>query len=494
MVDGAGSGRVCVLYTGGTIGTRFLHPDLHRDEPMMMAADEIHRLMIERSGLEVPFDFQPLRGADDGPFTPVVSSGILPTDWVTMAETILDHYDDYDGFVVLHGTDTMAWTASALSFMFENLRKPVVLTGSQRPIAAAPSDAVSNFVSSVMLAARAADSVPLVAEVVICFGDLVLRGNRSTKVSAASLQGFDTPNCPRLGRVGRRFEIDGEQLRLPPEGEGTCVARTRLESAVADVILYPGMPAAALRGVLTKTRGAVLRTFGAGNAPGGRDVQRVLREAADAGTVMVNVTQTNEGMVEAGMLSGSRALSDCGVLSGLDLTAEAALTKLMVLLGSEMPDVVADQMQLDQRGEQSMDLVELHASSRSGDGDGICRLVLSRALQARARPNRLTSAVLRLRATVDAADTHRRQVDLHLNHWWADRTVNDDRRRLGRVTSGHRTAPDWDAVLDVTEACRGLLRTGAPVTLTAVPSSGTALAGYEAVLSLFMERIITDEH
>ena len=493
MVDRSTRGHVCVIYTGGTIGMRVIDPDLHPEQATMLDPHEVEEAL--RSGCDMKMDVTFERLLDEqGDFAPpLISSEIARSEWRQIALTVKRHYDAYDGFVILHGTDTMAWTASALSFMFGNLSKPIVLTGSQRPIASAPSDAIGNFVSSVMIAGQMDDSIPLIPEVVICFGDVVLRGNRATKISAASLQGFGTPNAPGLGRVGRRFDFDAEQIRRAPTNGDAFFVRTELEPAVVDVLLYPGLPAPTLRALLETNVGAVLRTFGAGNAAGGEEVRKVLCDAARAGMVLVNVTQTDEGTVEAGMLTGSRVLTDCGVLSGLDLTPEAALTKLMVVLGSEAPAVAAEQMQLDQRGEQSMDLIELSSTSRGCDAEGISRLILSPALHARARPENLVSAVLRIAGPFQQDDPDEATIAVYLNHWHAGRRSETDVRYAGTGTLRRGNARHGGAlVLDVTALGRQIFATGAPVTLTIVSSAPKFPVELRASLSLFTQRFIAD--
>lgn len=457
----------------------------------MLEIEEISTLLGSRSDLEDEFDLVGLEGSDPGSdFTPLVSSKIEPQHWVLMARQILACYDNYAGFVLLHGTDTMAWTASALSFLIANLGKPVVLTGSQRPIREAPSDALSNFVSSVMLAGSRG-GVPVVPEVVICFGGRILRGNRTQKVSAASLQGFDSPNLAPLGTIGRTVDVDVDRLLPGPAGREPFLM-SGIESDVADIMMFPGMTSAQLATAIEPVKGAVLRTFGAGNAPGGQDVEAVLREASDGGKLLVNVTQCNEGTIESGMLSGSRSLAECGVVSGMDLTPEAALTKLMVLLGSGTTEAARSQMQIGLRGEQTFDLVELRPTITDRlDEKNVIRFVLSDALHGRVRVENLESAVLRLRRLYSADDTVA-NCHAYLNYWAAGfdgaaLSGSRDVRRLeweGNLVPAPTGGRGQDVVVDVTSVCRQVFEPGIPITLNLV--SDRPITEPEVVLSLFM--------
>lgn len=481
-------GRVGVIYVGGTIGARNLTPALHPDALVMFDTEEIADALRRRSDLHVDYEFVPLTSRTDAGFVPIVSSQVGPADWIELASAVARHYDEFDGFVVLHGTDTMAWTASALSFLFANLGKPVVLTGSQRPIRAAPSDAIPNFVNSVILASRASGEIPVIPEVVICFGNRILRGNRAQKVSSGSTRGFDSPNAPRLGRVGRRVDVTTGRLLPGPADSQSFHATLELEKRVADVTIYPGMSPDQMKRALHGSVGAILRTFGTGNAP--NDLRPVLEREVRSGKVLVNVTQNPEGVVESGMLSGNNALAECGVISGLDLTYEGAFTKLMVLLGQARPDIAAAQMQLDLRGEQSVDLVELRAVARE-DSPLIQRIVLSEALHARAQPDRLTSAVLRL-GRVTTVTARQASVGVCLNNWGARSAqpadYAGDPRWVGSLEAVVEPALSTENTFDLTDMVRGLLRPGEPVTLTVV--SSRPIEPVEPLLSLFMSRPI----
>jgi L-asparaginase len=249
---------------------------------------------------------------------------------------------------VLHGTDTMAYTASALSFMLDGLRSPVVLTGSQIPLAEARSDARENLVTSLLLA-----TTPFLAEVVVYLGGAVLRGNRCTKVSAGGFDAFASPNLPPLADVGVEVDWRRELLRAPAPGPLRSV-RLRDVSVVA-LRLFPGITGAVLRQVLRDpVRGLVLETYGSGNAPTDPDLLAALAEAAERGVVIVNVTQCLRGEVRMGTYAAGRMLEDAGVVSGGDMTAEAALTKLYVLVsqGLDAPET-ARAMLADRAGERS---------------------------------------------------------------------------------------------------------------------------------------------
>lgn len=284
---------------------------------------------------------------------PLDSSNLQPDDWVRLAETIGRHYDDYQGFVVLHGTDTMSFTASALSFMLENLSKPVILTGAMLPIDDVRSDGRENFITALEIASRSDTPLP---EVAICFDSRLYRGNRTIKYSSAKFQAFVSPNYPVLAESGFLLEYYTKNWRTPPE-EDFRVA-TRLDSGVSMIKFFPGISEAFVRAVLSVegTRAVVLETYGNGNLPSFEWLIRLLDEAIRREILIVNVTQCTAGRVKQGEYATSTRLQEIGVLSGQDITTAGAITKLMYLFGKYPTNSqqVRNAMQQDLAGEISV--------------------------------------------------------------------------------------------------------------------------------------------
>jgi L-asparaginase len=317
------SARILIIYTGGTIG---------------MAKDF-------KTGQLKPIDFRQIR--DEVPeirkfnykidvvsFDPVMdSANMQPEHWIGIAELVGRHYSRYDGFVVLHGSDTLAYTASALSFMLENLSKPVVLTGSQLPVGEVRTDAKENLITSIEIAATRIDGKPAVPEVCVYFDYMLFRGNRVSKVNASKFEAFQSPNFPPLAEAGVYLKFN-QHLTLKP-GRKLFRVNSRLDTSVAIVKVFPGMQQQWLSAVLRSgMKAVILETYGSGNAPVSDWFIGELKKAIDAGVIILNVTQCHGGTVEQGVYTTSARLQKAGVIGGFDLTTEAALAKLMYLLGN----------------------------------------------------------------------------------------------------------------------------------------------------------------
>lgn len=289
---------------------------------------------------------------------PIDSSNMNPQHWADIAKAIEDNYDDYDGFVVLHGTDTMAFTASALSFMLENLSKPVIITGSQLPIGEVRTDGDENLITALQVAAaidkRTGEA--MVQEVAILFENHLWRGNRSTKMSADNFNAFMSNNYPELARIGLDIKYFKEMLyRLP--SKRPLKVRYNLDPNVMFLELHPGITPGTLKYLLNTPyiKGIVLKTYGAGNSPSEPWFTSLIREATDRGVVIVNVTQCPNGGVHDELYETGNCLANAGVVSGHDMTSEAAITKLMYLFGMGLkPDAVKRYFNSDLCGEVSL--------------------------------------------------------------------------------------------------------------------------------------------
>jgi L-asparaginase len=313
--------KILLIYTGGTIG---------------MVRDY-------ESGALRPFDFEQL--LDQIPelqqldcrihslslANPIDSSDMDIPHWQEIARLIAK---EYDGFVVLHGSDTMSYTASALSFMLENLTKPVILTGSQLPIGDLRTDAKENLITSVQLAAFQEQGMPLIREVGLYFEYKLYRGNRTTKMNTEHFQAFDSPNFPPLAISGVHLNIQRDIL-FSPELNKSLKLHLNLDNRIGILKLFPGMHPDWVHSILKSPglKALIIETFGAGNAPTSKWLLDSLREAAQAGLIMVNVTQCRGGSVLMGQYESSTALRNLSMIDGRDITTEAALAKLMYLLG-----------------------------------------------------------------------------------------------------------------------------------------------------------------
>ena len=332
-----------VLYTGGTFGM-----GVHDDGSLVP-------LGPRELGDHLPFLRRLPLGLTVATFTdPIDSSAMDTSDWLDIADAIVAHAPGHAGVVVLHGTDTMAYTASALSFLLEGIDIPIVLTGAQRPVTELRSDGRENLVTALAIAAGHLRGAALVPEVTIFFSDVLLRGNRAVKVHADSYHGFASPNHPPLATAGVSIDFESGLIRAPSAGP---IRRSGgISPAVTGVRLHPGLDQHVLDAVLARPglRGVVLEAYGAGNGPATSWFLDPLRSAVDRGVTVVVTTQCRAGGVVGGLYATGSALLATGAVSGGDMTFEAALTKLMVLVERHEPDEVRRLMQENLVGELSV--------------------------------------------------------------------------------------------------------------------------------------------
>lgn len=333
--------RIYVAYTGGTIGmmqsTQGFVPAKGHLTDSINALPEFHRNEMPNFTIS---EYSPL----------IDSSNMTPSDWQRIADDIKANYDDYDGFVVLHGTDTMAYTSSALSFMFENLSKPVIVTGSQIPLSQLRSDGQVNVLNALYIAAN----YPI-NEVSLFFNNKLYRGNRCIKAYADGFNAFDSPNMPVLLEAGINIQLVSGKVTSEENNDAPLQLSTITPQPIGVIHLYPGISSEVIENVIKQpVKALILRSYGVGNAPQDKAILACLAKAKSDGIVVVNCSQCIKGKVNMSGYATGNALSEAGVISGHDMTLEATLTKLHYLLSKNISyDEICEKMEQNLRGELS---------------------------------------------------------------------------------------------------------------------------------------------
>lgn len=493
----ATSNGVLVIYTGGTIGSRPRDPD--PDSPQVVvpwmelekATPELQQL--HRKGLRVECE----------EIEPLDSCNVGPKQWQEIATIIERRYNDFEGFCILHGTDTMVYTASALSFMLRELGKPVILTGAQRSaMVDVRNDASQNFITAILLAAPSFSKIPVVPEVCIFFGGKLLRGNRTVKRDTAGYEAYESPNLPPLGEVGDRIAIDESRVRPLPGPSRRFNVRKSLDTNVTTIVVYPGiqntdLAKRQLEGLKeTKSnrddnlKAAIVMAYGSGNIPTlWPEWLEEFRKARDGGTIIATVSQCRRGAVELGIYETSALLLELGFVAANDITLEAALCKLMVLLGD--PDLtqeeVEESFQRALAGEQSSSVFltkyPMKAGSivSGGDANNYVRIP-GRPIEGGWQPGEVERALLRFRgAKLSYKKRPPVKFSVYLNLDRPEDASKDHPGYAGEFKKEPSDKDDQIILFDVTPVLTSLARPGDRASFTVFLDSDDAGFSWESV-------------
>jgi L-asparaginase len=321
--------NILLVYTGGTIG---MEKDLSTGALKAFDFNKLLQNIPELKQLDCNIDTISFE-------KPIDSSNMNPDKWVQIVSIIEENYNQFDGFVVLHGSDTMSYSASAVSFMLENLAKPVIFTGSQLPIGDLRTDAKENLITAIQIASLQNNGTPSIQEVCLYFEYKLYRGNRTTKINAEHFNAFTSPNYPALAKSGVHLNVNSSALLATNNKK--LVVHKQLEDKVVILKIFPGISPSVLESItaIPNLKGLVLETYGSGNAPSEDWFISVLKKAISNGLYVVNVTQCSGGSVSMGQYETSTQLKNIGIISGKDITTEAAISKLMYLLGQNISPI-----------------------------------------------------------------------------------------------------------------------------------------------------------
>ena len=335
-------GNILIIYTGGTFGMvtdykgSFVSFNFHE---IIKKFPSLRNLELKLTVISFP--------------QPIDSSDINTDNWLDIGYIIFENYQQYDGFVILHGTDTMAYTASALSFMLENVNKPIILTGAQLPIGAIRTDARANLITALEIASSKTNGVPTVPEVCVYFDYLLIRGNRVKKIRSSQFAAFESENYPLLAKAGISIDYNYQAIKKH-ESDVKLIYYSKLDNNVAILKLFPGITKNVVESILNSPglKGVLMETYGSGNALTDEWFLRSLKDAIDRGIIIYNVSQCTKGKVIHGRYRTSRKLAEIGVVSGKNITTEAAISKLMYLLGNEKSqETIKSKLEINLRGE-----------------------------------------------------------------------------------------------------------------------------------------------